>query len=80
MRIHGIHLQGIRAPQGEHRIAFDPGYNAVLGSDRTETLAVLGLLNALLYPSPDLAELEAYRDGPDGKPPRAGLSISFGPF
>lgn len=78
MRIHGIHLQGIRAPQGEHRIAFDPGYNAVLGSDLAETQAVLGLLTALLYPAEGAEALSTYGETPDGKPARAGLSLSFG--
>jgi hypothetical protein len=33
MRIQGIHLQGLDPPRGEHQIACEPGYNAILVSD-----------------------------------------------
>ena len=74
MRIHGVHFQGIRAPQGEHRIAFDPGYNVAIAGAPDEARALLHLLEALLYPSPD--RIRFARAGE--QLPRAGLSFSFG--
>ncbi len=78
MRIHGIHLQGIRAPQGEQRIAFDPGYNAVVASDVDEARAVLRLIDALLYPSEALGSFADWIDPVLASNARAGLSFSLG--
>ena len=77
MRIHGIHLQGIRAPRGEHRIAFDPGYNSVLASNPEDARALLCLLEALLYPT-QFGEFASWVGPASHDNPRAGVSFSLG--
>jgi hypothetical protein len=78
LRVHGIHLQGIRTPPGEHRLAFDPGYNAVIADSAANAQALVRLFEALLYPSDDPAALIGWKLPGDPKPARAGLSFSFG--
>ena len=75
MRIHGIHFRGIRAPQGEHRIAFDPGYNVVVASDALDAAALVRLIELLLYPRENLGTLSEFAADADA---RAELSFSLG--
>jgi hypothetical protein len=77
VRIHGIHLQGIRAPRGEHKIAFDPGYNVVVASETGEAHAFIRLLRALIHPARDLSGCARWV-APSGGPARAVLSFTFG--
>jgi hypothetical protein len=75
VRIHGIHFRGIHAPQGEHRIAFDPGYNVVVAPDAVDTLALVRLIELLLYPREDLGTLAEFAADAEA---RAELSFSLG--
>jgi hypothetical protein len=77
VRIHGIHLRGIRTPRGEHRIACDPGYNVVVASSESEAAALVRLIELLLYPRDDPAAFAPWND-PGGPSGRAELSFSFG--
>ena len=78
MRIHGIHVQGLQTPGGEHRLNLDPAYNVVLAPDAQAGAALVALLRAFLFPRTDLGELEIWRAPASGQPARAGLSFSFG--
>ncbi len=78
MRIHGIHVQGLKAPGGEHRLNLDPAYNVVLAPDAQAGAALVALLRAFLFPRTDLGDLEIWRAPASGQPARAGLSFSFG--
>ncbi len=78
MRIHGIHLQGIRAPQGEHRIAFDPGYTVIQSADAEDARALLRLIDALLHPAEAFGSFAGWVDPVLGGSARAGLSFSIG--
>jgi flagellar motility protein MotE (MotC chaperone) len=77
MRIHGVHVQGLRAPKGTSRLSFDPGYNVVFASDAPAALGVTALIRGLLYPATDLGSHELWGDPEAEAPPRAGLAISF---
>lgn len=77
MRIHGVHLQGIRNPPGEHRIAFDPGYCFVQARNADEARALLRLMTALLYPSGGPRTLGREFPSAGGQSARAGLSFSL---
>jgi hypothetical protein len=79
MRIHGIHVQGLKAPAGRHRLRFDPGYNSVFAPDEQAAAGLAALFCAFLYPRTDLGNLEIWRDPGAGEPARAGFSLSFGP-
>jgi hypothetical protein len=78
MRIHGLHVQGLKIPSGEHRIPFDSGYNAILTSDAQHSRALIELIRSLLFASPDLEELQSWAADEDSRAPRADLSVSFG--
>jgi hypothetical protein len=78
VRIHGIHLQGIHAPRGEHRIALDPGYSLVVAAQADESRALLRLVEALLYPTESFGAFNDWIDPELGGSARAGLSFSLG--
>jgi len=78
MRIHGLHVQGLKIPSGEHRIPFDSGYNAILAPDAEHSRALIELIRSLLFAGPDLEELQSWAAEEDSAAPRADLSISFG--
>jgi hypothetical protein len=78
MRIHGIHVQGLKAPRGEHRLRFDSGYNVVVASDERAGAGLAALVRAFLFPRTDLGNLEIWGDPGAGQPARAGISLSFG--
>ena len=79
MRIHGIHVQGLRAPTGQHRLRLDPGYNVLLTRDEQGGAGLAALLCAFLYPRTDLGNLELWRDPAAGLPSRAGLAFASEP-
>ena len=79
MRIHGIHVQGLRAPTGQHRLRLDPGYNVLLTRDEQGGAGLVALLSAFLYPRTDLGNLELWRDPASGLPSRAGLAFASEP-
>ncbi len=79
MRIHGIHVQGLRAPTGQHRLRLDPGYNVLLTRDEQGGAGLVALLCAFLYPRTDLGNLELWRDPAAGLPSRAGLVFASEP-
>ena len=74
MRLHRVHLEGLRSPRGGHAFLFRPGYNAVLSADPAQRLGVRRLLEGLLYPEAlgTLGDWQA-RAGPD--PARAALEF-----
>ncbi len=78
MRIHGVHLQGIRAPRGEHRIAFASGYTVVQFADAEDARALLRLIDALLHPAEAFGNFASWVDPELGGSARAGLSFSIG--
>jgi hypothetical protein len=78
MRLHGIHLQGLRSPSGIYRLVFDPGYNLLACRDPEARDDLLALLRGMLYPGSDLGSYLDWRDPDAAQPPRAALSISFG--
>jgi hypothetical protein len=77
MRIHGIHLQGLRAPRGQNRLSFDPGYNVIFTADAQTAFGLTALIRGFLYPATDLGSHELWRDADTEQPSRAGLSVSF---
>jgi hypothetical protein len=79
MRIHGIHVQGLRSPQGRHELAFEPGYNVVVFPGDGQALGLSRLLAALLYPDVTLADPAVWDALGGGDRARAGLALSFGP-
>jgi len=79
MRIHGIHLQGLRSPQGRHELAFEPGYNVVVFPGDGQALGLSRLLAALLYPDVSLADAGVWDALGSAERARAGVALSFGP-
>ncbi len=75
MRIHGIHVQGLRAIRDAHNLSFDSRYNAVLAANRESAQALYELFLALLYPETDLPRAEAVADLHGELPPRAALAM-----
>ncbi len=76
MRIHGIHVQGLRS-LGVVRLELDPGYNAIVaGADQRDGMA--SLLRALLFPASYLGSYVDWIDPHAEHPPRAGLAFSLG--
>jgi len=78
MRIHGIHVQGLRAPAGRHRLQLDPTYNVILTRNESGGMALGALLSSFLYPRTELGDLELWRESGSSLPSRAGLVLSFG--
>jgi hypothetical protein len=74
MRIHAVHLKGLRFLPGEHRLDLDPGYNLIVAGTAAPRLAEL--LVSLFHCDDDL------RDGAFGVESRTGtrvdLSLAFG--
>ena len=77
MRIHGIHLQGLRAPRGEHRLQLDPTYNVVFVPDEASGAGLGRLLRAFLYPNSELGQYALWREPGPSTDARAGISFSF---
>jgi hypothetical protein len=74
MRIHAVHLKGLRFLPGEYRLDLDPGYNVLVAGAAAPRLAEL--LVSLFHSDDEL------RDGAFGAErhagARAGLSLAFG--
>jgi hypothetical protein len=74
MRIHAVHLKGLRFLPGEYRLDLDPGYNVLVAGAAAPRLAEL--LVSLFHCDDEL------RDGALGAErhagARAGLSLAFG--
>ena len=74
MRLHAVHLKGLRFLPGEYRLDLDPGYNVVVAGAAAPRLAEL--LVSLFHCDEEL------RDGAFGAErlagARAGLSLAFG--
>lgn len=78
MRIHAVHVQGLRAPEGVHRVAFDGGWDLVVAPRPEDALALAELVCLLLYPDQGIERVAQWVDLAPTRPPRAGLSIAFG--
>ena len=77
MRIHGIHVQGLRAPMGHQRLKLATGYNVIFAPDTAACLGLEALCRAFLYPNDELGTHELWREPGAKTPARAGISLSF---
>jgi len=78
MRIQGIHLQGLAPPRGEHQIACEPGYNAILVSDPATGRRLVELVSQLLYPPAEMSAQLDWVAPAETSPARADLALKFG--
>ena len=77
MRIHGLHVQGLRAPREMVGLELDSGYNAIV-ADPEGRDGFAALLRALLFPASYLGSYADWVDPHAEIPPRAGLAFSLG--
>ena len=78
MRIHGIHLQGLRAPSGHAQLALDPAWASLSATDSARRDGLAALLRALLFPDRAIGSYFDWVDPESSAPARAGLSFSAG--
>lgn len=78
MRIHGVHLQGLRSPGGRAQFNLDPGYNAIVCGSSDQSAGLGTLLRALLFPHQELGPYADWIDPDAAAPARAGVALSLG--
>jgi hypothetical protein len=76
MRIHGVHLQGLREPTGNAQLALDPAWATVPSGDPARREGMARLLRALLFPDRAIGRYGDWVDLDSSSPARAGLSFS----
>ncbi len=75
MRIHGIHVQGLRAPSGHAQLALDPAWATLPAVDSARRGELGALLRALLFPDRAIGRYFDWVDPDSSAPARAGLSF-----
>jgi hypothetical protein len=75
MRLHAMHVQGLRAARDIQHLSFDSRYNAVIAPDLDTALALHELLLSLLFPESELAHTEPIGEQKGELPPRAALAL-----
>jgi hypothetical protein len=78
MRLHALHLQGLRRPQGVTRLNLETGYTLLAVSEAEDGQAVRAALEALLYPASRLSVVQPWVTDASELPPRVGLSFTLG--
>jgi hypothetical protein len=78
MRLHALHLQGLRRPQGVTRLNLETGYTLLAVSGAEDAQAVRAALEALLYPASRLSVVQPWVTDASELPPRVGLSFTLG--
>jgi hypothetical protein len=78
MRVHAIHVQGLRQPPGVHRLTLEGGYPLLVVPDAADAAGLRRTIEGLLYPDSALGSLEALIDPVSEVAPRAGLSLTLG--
>ena len=74
MRLHALHVQGLRAPPGSGTVRIDGGYTLGVGPEPS-LVGVRDLLLSLLCPEQAIEELSRLRDPSAGRPARAVLTF-----
>lgn len=78
MRIHNLVIQGVRRFRENQRLAFEPGFNLIFGSNESGKSTLVLCMLELLYPDrfrEEVQEMASWGEVPNS---RAGLTVGEG--